>query len=94
MAQPALVRGIHLEYVKAGAEILETNTFGATRPRLGAFGIAEKIKEIDQNNDGKLTAAEHAAGTEKMFDKMDTNHDGFISKEECAEGMKLMKKGT
>jgi Ca2+-binding EF-hand superfamily protein len=55
---------------------------------------AEKIKVIDQNGDGKLTAAEHDAGTEKMFAKMDTNGDGMISKEECAEGMKMMKKGT
>ena len=43
-----LVRGIHQEYVKAGAEILETNTFGGTRPRLAAFGVAEKLKEINR----------------------------------------------
>jgi Ca2+-binding EF-hand superfamily protein len=53
---------------------------------------AEKIQVIDQNGDGKLTAAEHAAGTEKMFSKMDKNGDGFLSKEECDEGMKMMKK--
>jgi Ca2+-binding EF-hand superfamily protein len=55
---------------------------------------AEKIKMIDQNGDGQLTAAEHEAGTETMFTKMDKNSDGFLSKEECDEGMKLMKKGT
>src|SRR5688572_7317446 len=43
-----LVRGIHQEYVKAGADILETNTFGGTRPRLAAFGVAEKLKEINR----------------------------------------------
>ena len=43
-----LVRGVHQEYVKAGAEILETNTFGANRVRLGAFGVAEKLKEINR----------------------------------------------
>ncbi|SPE38814.1 5,10-methylenetetrahydrofolate reductase with homocysteine S-methyltransferase domain [Candidatus Sulfopaludibacter sp. SbA6] len=48
VAQPDLVRGIHQEYVKAGAEILETNTFGASRPRLAAFGIAEKLKDINR----------------------------------------------
>src|SRR5436305_11600599 len=42
-----MVRQIHQEYVKAGAEILETNTFGASRPRLAAFGIAEKLREIN-----------------------------------------------
>ncbi len=48
VAQPDLVRQIHQEYVKAGAEILETNTFGASRPRLSAFGIAEKLREINR----------------------------------------------
>jgi Ca2+-binding EF-hand superfamily protein len=55
---------------------------------------AEKIRVIDQNGDGKLTTAEHEAGTEKMFGKMDTNSDGFLSKQECDEGMKMMKKGA
>lgn len=52
----------------------------------------EKIRVIDKDGDGKLTAAEHDAGTEAMFDKMDTDKDGFISKAECDAGMKLMKK--
>src|SRR5689334_16820473 len=43
-----LVSGIHQEYVKAGAEILETNTFGATRPRLAGFGMSEKLREINR----------------------------------------------
>ena len=43
-----LIRGVHQEYVKAGAEILETNTFGANRLRLAAFGVAEKLKEINR----------------------------------------------
>ena len=55
---------------------------------------AEKIQTIDQNGDGKLTAAEHEAGTEKMFAMMDKNGDGSLSKEECDEGQKTMKKGT
>jgi methionine synthase / methylenetetrahydrofolate reductase(NADPH) len=48
LSQPDLVRQIHQEYVKAGAEILETNTFGGSRPRLAAFGMAEKLKAINQ----------------------------------------------
>jgi Ca2+-binding EF-hand superfamily protein len=55
---------------------------------------AEKIKEIDTDNDGKLTATEHDAGVEKMFGKMDTDGDGSLSKAECDAGMKLMKRGT
>src|SRR5690242_7071527 len=48
LSQPDLVRQIHQEYVKAGAEILETNTFGGTRPRLAGFGVTEKLKEINR----------------------------------------------
>ncbi len=44
LSMPALVKETHQEYVKAGAEIIETNTFGATRTRLAAFGLAEKIE--------------------------------------------------
>ena len=43
-----MVRQIHQEYVKAGAEILETNTFGANRLRLAAFGVAERLQEINR----------------------------------------------
>lgn len=36
--QPDLVRGIHAEYVRAGAELIETNSFGASRPKLQHYG--------------------------------------------------------
>jgi methionine synthase / methylenetetrahydrofolate reductase (NADH) len=48
LSSPDMVRQIHQEYVKAGAEILETNTFGASRPRLAGFGIAEKLQDINR----------------------------------------------
>jgi homocysteine S-methyltransferase len=48
LSAPDLVRQIHAEYVKAGAEILETNTFGANRMRLAAFGVAEKLADINR----------------------------------------------
>ena len=54
-----MVRQIHQEYVKAGAEVLETNTFGATRPRLAAFGLAEKLGDINQAG---VRIARQAAG--------------------------------
>src|SRR3984957_8931381 len=46
LSSPDLVRQIHQEYVKAGAEIVETNTYGASRLRLGAFALGEKVNEI------------------------------------------------
>src|SRR3972149_7575765 len=40
LSNPELVRGVHEEYLTAGAEIIETNTFGANRLRLRSFGPA------------------------------------------------------
>src|SRR5579871_4987649 len=48
LSMPVLVKETHQEYVKAGAEIVETNTFGATRTRLSAFGLSEKLKDINR----------------------------------------------
>ncbi len=48
LSAPDMVRQIHQEYVKAGAEILETNTFGANRMRLAAFGFVEKLRAINE----------------------------------------------
>jgi len=59
LSSGALVREIHQEYVKAGAEILETNTFGANRIRLGAFGQAHNLIEI---NRAGVRLAREAAG--------------------------------
>ena len=54
---------------------------------------AEKIKTIDTDGDGVLTAAEHAAGSRTMFDAMDTGKDGSLSEAELAAGhAKMMKK--
>jgi homocysteine S-methyltransferase len=48
LSSPDLVRQIHQEYVKAGAEIIETNTYGASRLRLSAFGLGEKVTDINR----------------------------------------------
>jgi homocysteine S-methyltransferase len=61
LSAPDLVRGIHQDYFKAGSEILESNTFGANRVRLSAFGMAEKLKDI--NRAGVKLAREAARDT-------------------------------
>ena len=53
---------------------------------------AEKIKVIDTDGDGILTAEEHAAGSRAMFEKMDTGKDGFLTKDELAAGHAQMLK--
>jgi homocysteine S-methyltransferase len=47
LSQPDLIRGIHQEYLQAGAEVIETNTFGANSFRLARHGFAERVHEIN-----------------------------------------------
>ena len=47
LAMPDLIREIHHDYFQAGAEIVETNTFGANSFRLARHGCAEKTKAIN-----------------------------------------------
>src|SRR5580698_273353 len=47
LTDPGLILSIHEEYLQAGAEILETNTFGANRFRLARHGLAGKVAEIN-----------------------------------------------
>jgi homocysteine S-methyltransferase len=47
LSRPDLVKAIHRDYVDAGAEIVETNTFGANPVKLSAYGLAERTEEIN-----------------------------------------------
>ncbi len=47
LTQPELVQGIHREYIAAGAQIIETNTFGANGVRLATYGLEKRAKEIN-----------------------------------------------
>jgi homocysteine S-methyltransferase len=47
LSSPDLIADIHREYIKAGAEIIETNTFGASRLKLAAQGMDDKLVEIN-----------------------------------------------
>ena len=48
LSLPAIVRDVHQEYVRAGADLIETNTFGANRKRLAEFGFADKARLINR----------------------------------------------
>ena len=50
------------------------------------LGAAEKIKFVDRNGDGVLTAKEHKRASRAMFRKMDTDKDGSLSKAEFDAG--------
>jgi homocysteine S-methyltransferase len=47
LSSPDLVCSVHQEYLRAGAELIETNTFGANRVRLEGFGHDKKVREIN-----------------------------------------------
>jgi homocysteine S-methyltransferase len=61
LKQPDLVRDIHREYVRAGAELIETNTFGANPIKLASCGLAAETERI---NTAAAGLARDAAGDE------------------------------
>ena len=58
LTQPDLVAEVHQAYVRAGADVIETNTFGANRVKLGAFGLADRVHAINAQG---AKIARHAA---------------------------------
>jgi methionine synthase / methylenetetrahydrofolate reductase(NADPH) len=58
VTQPDLVAAVHQAYVLAGADVIETNTFGANRVKLAPFGLGDRTAEI--NREG-ARIARHAA---------------------------------
>ena len=47
LSQPGTVEEIHRAYIQAGADILETNTFGANRIKLESHGLGHKVRDIN-----------------------------------------------
>jgi methionine synthase / methylenetetrahydrofolate reductase(NADPH) len=62
LSQPELIRAIHHEYLQAGAEVIETNTFGANAFRLARHSLADKVREMN------LAGARLAREAAKSFD--------------------------
>jgi methionine synthase / methylenetetrahydrofolate reductase(NADPH) len=62
LSQPDLIRAIHHDYLQAGAEIIETNTFGANSFRLARHSLADKVRDINK------TGARLAREAAKSFD--------------------------
>jgi len=62
LSQPELIRSVHHDYLQAGAEIIETNTFGANSFRLARHSLADKARDIN------LAGARLAHETAKSFD--------------------------
>ena len=52
LTNPSLVRRVHLDYLEAGAELIETNTYGANRVKLEAYGLTDVTQEINSRTVG------------------------------------------
>jgi homocysteine S-methyltransferase len=48
LSDPGLVQEVHRAYIRAGAQIVETNTFGANSAKLGAYGLADRVRDINR----------------------------------------------
>jgi methionine synthase I (cobalamin-dependent)/5,10-methylenetetrahydrofolate reductase len=59
LTQPDVVSDVHQDYVRAGADVVETNTFGANRVKLRAFGLADRLRDINMEG---ARLAKKAAG--------------------------------
>jgi homocysteine S-methyltransferase len=61
LSRPELIRQVHLDYIASGAELLETNTFGANRFKLAQHNLAHRLAEI--NRAGAAVAREAVAAS-------------------------------
>src|SRR5271168_2595405 len=62
LSQPELIRAVHHDYLQAGAEIIETNTFGANSYRLARHSISDRVRDIN------VAGAHVAREAAKSFD--------------------------
>ena len=63
ITSPKLIAGIHQEYADAGADVIETNSFGANRLKLQGHGLADQLEDI---NRASVRLARKAAGDDAL----------------------------
>jgi 5-methyltetrahydrofolate--homocysteine methyltransferase len=78
ISHPDVVRGIHEAYIAAGADIIETNSFGGTCYKLKAYGLADKVRELNM----AAVALAKQASTGKGYVAASVGPTGRIVEEE------------
>ncbi|MSQ40236.1 MAG: bifunctional homocysteine S-methyltransferase/methylenetetrahydrofolate reductase [Dehalococcoidia bacterium] len=66
LSNPEIVKGVHLDYIRAGAQVIETNTFGANRLRLVTHGLADKVRQVNLQGVAIAREASRLAGAETL----------------------------
>ncbi|MFL0584648.1 bifunctional homocysteine S-methyltransferase/methylenetetrahydrofolate reductase [Solibacillus silvestris] len=64
IARPDIIEKIHSEYIAAGADIIQTNTYGANRIKLARYGYENRVKEF---NEAALKIAKRAASLDGQY---------------------------
>ena len=63
LSHPSMVENIHDEYLRAGADVIETNTFAANRFKLETHDLEDRVREVNAEGAGlALRAAKSVAG--------------------------------
>lgn len=62
ISQPELIGGIHREYINAGAEVIETNSFGANRIRLATYNLETQVRQINHRASRLVQEARDVSG--------------------------------
>ena len=73
LTQPALIRRLHLDYLAAGVDIIETNTFNSTSVSLGDYGMEDLAYEVN------LAAAGLARDAADEWQKRDRSRPRFVA---------------
>jgi methionine synthase / methylenetetrahydrofolate reductase (NADH) len=84
--QPDLVQDVHRAYVRAGAEIIETNSYGANRAKLEPFGLGERVREINEAAARLARAAADAGGAASHAGARSNRGEGPGSGRVCVAG--------
>lgn len=84
VSEPERIRTIHEQYIRAGARVIETNTFGANAVRLERFGMGDRVAEI---NRAAAQLAKKAASGKGVYVAGSVGPLGISAEESSARGI-------
>jgi len=81
LSRPDMIRQIHADYFEVGADIVETNTFGASRIVLNEFQLADKVAEINRKAVEIAREVADSYSTEALRRRIDwANHEAAVTR--------------